>query len=80
MLLTKNLKPKTKNFFSLLTWRLAESFKGLNIYLTHLALELCPHKAHVNSLIFVQTAWINMAAKVLNSDKVSEMSLFALQA
>jgi len=39
--LTKNLKPKPKNFFSLQTPRLAESFKGLNSYLVQLTAELC---------------------------------------
>jgi len=38
--LTKNLKPKIKNFFSLHTRRPTESFKGLNSFLTRSADEL----------------------------------------
>jgi len=37
---TKNLKPKTKNIFSLRTRRLAESFEGLNSSLAQSAGEL----------------------------------------
>jgi len=37
----KKMKPKTKNFFSSQTQRLAESFDGLNSSLAQLAEELC---------------------------------------
>jgi len=42
--LTKKLKPKYKNFFSLQTQRFAKSFMGLDNCLAHLAPELCPRK------------------------------------
>jgi len=41
MSLTKNLKPKTKKFFSFQTQRLADSFEGLNRSLAQLVEELC---------------------------------------
>jgi len=57
-------QPEPKNFFSLQTQRLAESFVGLNSSLAHSAPELSPCKDTCEQLDFTRTAWINPAAKV----------------
>jgi len=44
--------PKPKNFFSLQTQRLAESFNGLNSFLALLLPEVCPCKNTCKMLFF----------------------------
>jgi len=64
MSLTKNPKPKTKIFFSLRTRRLAESW-GIEQLFSTFGARVMLRKARANSLIYMWTAWIILAAKVL---------------
>jgi len=56
MLLTKNLIPKIKKNFFLLTTRLAKSFEHLNSSLTLTVAELGLRKAMCKQAVFAQTA------------------------
>ena len=60
--LTKNTKPKTKNFFSLQTWRLAESFESLNSSLAQLVKGL---RSYQDTCKLLDLGWNRLAAKVL---------------
>jgi len=66
----RNLKPK--NFFSLQTRRLAESFEGLNRSLALTALELCLRKTMYDAAVFAWTTSINLAVKVLRRGKLGD--------
>jgi len=61
----KGLKPKPKNFFSMQTTRLAESFEHFNSSIALTTPELGSHKATCKQAVFVRTASINPAPKVL---------------